>query len=324
MKYASALLSLTSLASLVSAYPVQVEVNARFPPLGGSAFNFWAGPGPQDSRGPCPALNTLANHGYINRSGRDITADTIFKGFFTAFGMNTSAVAPALPNTYHTCQYLTGQDCAAKTTIANLSLLAEPHAAEHDHSLSRQDYKMAWAHGKQTDNNNFNATIFQQVLDLIRARTHVDYALANQIRLMRTSNAIQDDQPGWISPEGDIKPVQAFEMGFIFAVMSDPSLPDYATNPQIRVDWWHYWFANEALPYALGWKAPSPAREIGFVAAAAGAIYSATPAAVPLPLPSGALGVAGAPAELPATATIPILPLSTEKPYSPWPFWTGF
>ena len=26
-------------------------------------------PGPKDNRGPCPGLNTLANHGYISRSG---------------------------------------------------------------------------------------------------------------------------------------------------------------------------------------------------------------------------------------------------------------
>lgn len=25
----------------------------------------WKAPGPNDSRGPCPMLNTLANHGYL-------------------------------------------------------------------------------------------------------------------------------------------------------------------------------------------------------------------------------------------------------------------
>lgn len=29
-------------------------------------------PGPSDSRGPCPGLNTLANHGLINRNGKNI------------------------------------------------------------------------------------------------------------------------------------------------------------------------------------------------------------------------------------------------------------
>ncbi|KZV87158.1 Cloroperoxidase [Exidia glandulosa HHB12029] len=32
----------------------------------------WAPPGPNDIRSPCPGLNTLANHGYLPRDGRNI------------------------------------------------------------------------------------------------------------------------------------------------------------------------------------------------------------------------------------------------------------
>ena len=32
-------------------------------------------PGPNDSRSPCPALNALANHGYLPRDGKDITPE---------------------------------------------------------------------------------------------------------------------------------------------------------------------------------------------------------------------------------------------------------
>ncbi|KAI9152269.1 Dothistromin biosynthesis peroxidase dotB [Paramyrothecium foliicola] len=34
-----------------------------------SGANAWAPPGPGDTRGPCPGLNALANHGYLPRSG---------------------------------------------------------------------------------------------------------------------------------------------------------------------------------------------------------------------------------------------------------------
>jgi hypothetical protein len=34
-------------------------------------------PGPNDSRSPCPALNALANHGYLPRSGKDISPDVL-------------------------------------------------------------------------------------------------------------------------------------------------------------------------------------------------------------------------------------------------------
>lgn len=35
----------------------------------GSADHPFQAPGPTDQRGPCPGLNTLANHGYIPRTG---------------------------------------------------------------------------------------------------------------------------------------------------------------------------------------------------------------------------------------------------------------
>ena len=42
-------------------------------------FGVWKEPGPDDLRGPCPALNTLANHGYLPRDGRNVyVSDIIF------------------------------------------------------------------------------------------------------------------------------------------------------------------------------------------------------------------------------------------------------
>ncbi|KAI8473930.1 MAG: hypothetical protein J3K34DRAFT_161581 [Monoraphidium minutum] len=42
-----------------------------------AAWPEYRAPGPGDSRGPCPAVNALANHGYINRNGRNITLPEI-------------------------------------------------------------------------------------------------------------------------------------------------------------------------------------------------------------------------------------------------------
>lgn len=33
--------------------------------------NQWEAPGPNDVRSPCPFLNTVANHGLVNRSGKE-------------------------------------------------------------------------------------------------------------------------------------------------------------------------------------------------------------------------------------------------------------
>ncbi|KAJ7692673.1 Chloroperoxidase [Mycena olivaceomarginata] len=34
-------------------------------------------PGPGDVHGPCPGLNTLANHGYLPRNGKQFTVKTL-------------------------------------------------------------------------------------------------------------------------------------------------------------------------------------------------------------------------------------------------------
>lgn len=43
-------------------------------------FNNWQAPGPNDLRSPCPALNSLANHGILPRDGRGMTLPVIQKG----------------------------------------------------------------------------------------------------------------------------------------------------------------------------------------------------------------------------------------------------
>lgn len=43
-------------------------------------------------RSSCPAVNTLANRGFINRSGRDITADELIKAFIEVFNFGIDNV----------------------------------------------------------------------------------------------------------------------------------------------------------------------------------------------------------------------------------------
>ncbi|CAF3956294.1 unnamed protein product [Adineta steineri] len=40
-------------------------------------------PKPTDSRAPCPGLNTLANHGYISRDGKNIRPEDLQRALQT-------------------------------------------------------------------------------------------------------------------------------------------------------------------------------------------------------------------------------------------------
>lgn len=49
-------------------------------------FTTWSPPGAGDVRGPCPGLNSLANHGFIPHNGKNMTLDKIIAGL--GAGMN--------------------------------------------------------------------------------------------------------------------------------------------------------------------------------------------------------------------------------------------
>ncbi|KAK0492765.1 Chloroperoxidase [Armillaria luteobubalina] len=50
-------------------------------------------PQPGDSRSVCPALNTMANHGYIPRDGKNLTIPTVISGLKACYGLSTGLAA---------------------------------------------------------------------------------------------------------------------------------------------------------------------------------------------------------------------------------------
>jgi hypothetical protein len=69
-------LSLVFSFSPLSPFQLILAVVAFASAFPGHKFAYQA-PGPNDARSPCPGLNTLANHGYINRNGRNIQGSDI-------------------------------------------------------------------------------------------------------------------------------------------------------------------------------------------------------------------------------------------------------
>lgn len=269
-------------------------------------------PGPDDSRGPCPMLNSLANHGYINHDGRNIKKQDLINALFMHVGIMESAVETAMLNAFTLCAFTTGSDCG--TTLANLTLLALPHAFEHEHSFSREDYKMKYIAGPDdhSDNANFNQTIFDDSLAVLQNSSHMTIQQMNQVRLQRESLSLQQTWPGWFE---ESRPIQEFESGFIFAVMGDFHLPNFQKEPMVRVEWWKYWFENEALPYELGWHRPEPRKDVNYVLSVSSRVLAASLTSTPSPIPSGALHADLAPALLPADVATTTYELPHYTPY---------
>jgi hypothetical protein len=90
----------------------------------------YVAPKPTDVRGPCPGLNTLANHGYINRNGVGITKASL-KSVLQTLGVSEDLrnflVDKAIPTYFGTDNF-------------RLDQFGEHNILEHDASLVYEDY----------------------------------------------------------------------------------------------------------------------------------------------------------------------------------------
>lgn len=103
------------------------------------------------ARGPCPALNSLANHGFLPHSGKNITAIDLIRGAFEGLGLSPefSVVAGVA-------------ELLKSYTLASFDLheLSNHGFIDHDCSLSRPDIG-------DGDNNDFNETIWSVPLQVL-------------------------------------------------------------------------------------------------------------------------------------------------------------
>ncbi|KAK3070469.1 hypothetical protein LTR53_010425 [Teratosphaeriaceae sp. CCFEE 6253] len=240
------LLSLVLAAGVASAFP---QGNGGFgghggnsggPPFGGSGSGSslpWTHPGPGDVRSPCPALNTLANHGLLPHSGKGITTADILSAFAVGQNFAADTVTAAAAGALALCSAETGVNC----TTWDLDMLDKPHAIEHDNSLSREDYNFG-----RNNNTVFSPRIWGQVLRIWRGAPIINFELANAARAERLTVSNITDAPGWFVPA-----VAAgfHETAFYLSLFGDP------VNGNARQDWINVWFEQERMPFELGWTA---------------------------------------------------------------------
>ncbi|KIK61199.1 hypothetical protein GYMLUDRAFT_43276 [Collybiopsis luxurians FD-317 M1] len=85
-------------------------------------------PGPKDVRSPCPALNALANHGFINRSGKEISASSLYSALTSIYRLSTPLAELLVEGGIGTCGHKSEQ-------WLSLDALAAHNVIEHDASL---------------------------------------------------------------------------------------------------------------------------------------------------------------------------------------------
>ncbi|KAF8808281.1 Cloroperoxidase [Phlegmacium glaucopus] len=73
--------------SLPDSHP-PVSQDAAACPVTGQKYAFTP-PQEDDIRSACPALNTMANHGYIARNGKNLSATDVARGLMSCYGLST-------------------------------------------------------------------------------------------------------------------------------------------------------------------------------------------------------------------------------------------
>ncbi|KZT33632.1 Cloroperoxidase [Sistotremastrum suecicum HHB10207 ss-3] len=175
--------SLSLLCSLTTTTPPQAPADASggviivIPPVSNDtgikqipdAAHPWVAPGPDDQRGPCPGLNTLANHGYLPHNGI-VSSEQIVTAVGEGFNMEhdlASALAGfamlARGNAYLDLVSIGGESPLIPVLPGEIDGpnppggLAKHGRFEGDVSMTRQDAAVG-------DNVNFQDSLYDELL----------------------------------------------------------------------------------------------------------------------------------------------------------------
>ncbi|KAI0466589.1 Cloroperoxidase [Xylaria cf. heliscus] len=191
----------------------------------------WAPASPSDFRGPCPMMNTLANHGYLQRDGKNITRENAIKAL--ADGLNFN---PTLSNIMFDQAIIANPEPNA--TYFTLDHLNKHNLLEHDASLSRTDAYFG-------NNHVFNETVFEETMrywvePVVDANMLANSKVARQL----SSKAFNPTYTFTLVTE-------EFSLGEVVAPVIAFGDTEAVTVNRTLVE---YFFKNERLPTALGWK----------------------------------------------------------------------
>ncbi|KAK7029598.1 hypothetical protein VNI00_014475 [Paramarasmius palmivorus] len=189
-------------------------------------------PNPTDARGPCPGLNTLANHGFLPRSGKNITIPAVLKAGLEGFNVHRDLLILAAK------AGLLASDLDDQFSLADIALHGN---IEHDASISRQDRDLG-------SNVVFNEEIYTT---LANSNPGVDYyntTSAGQVQQARMEQS-RAANPNFRNTIKEFQ-IRTRESALYLSVMGDP---ETGIAPKKFVN---IMFREERLPLAEGWRIP--------------------------------------------------------------------
>ncbi|KAK7998551.1 hypothetical protein PG991_015030 [Apiospora marii] len=251
-------------SSILLAVPTLAFPATLGPRAGDANIKPWKAAGPDDSRGPCPMLNTLANHGYLPHNGRNVSVDNIADAIFAAtnwsrdFGLIPGAGA------------FKALGVATDGTIELKQLDNRTAGIERPASLARPD-----------DSNTVSPVRMDAVLADSEDAKYISAGSlgASRARLEKASPLTEAQQ----------SPARG-EAAFIVTLMLDGAVPDATADaegaaaqaPKLRAfkDYTRVFLAEERLPVELGWTPSERLVQLADMSPVSAAIAAAQKAAV--------------------------------------------
>ncbi len=192
-------------------------------------YTQWSPPGPDDIRGPCPAMNSLANHGFLPRNGRDITLQMLQEALPWAMNVGSDLADVFYAGTL-------GMGLTNLEGKFDLDNLDKHNAIEHDGSLSRAD--------ASTGNNySFNQTIFDTYMAFYDGTNEATPELAGKARMFRIKTEQEQDPAFHYGPKAQL--ISNGETALILGLFGDVETGVASVN-YIRI-----WFGKLKIPVTI-------------------------------------------------------------------------
>ncbi|KAF2192739.1 Cloroperoxidase [Zopfia rhizophila CBS 207.26] len=198
-------------------------------------FSNWHPPAYGDVRGPCPALNSLANHDIIPHDGKNLSVPLLVKAINGALNLSvemTTVVARLGLST----------SSNPGSGTFNLDDLNKHGIIEHDASLSRADFS------RNGDNHSFQSDVFEDFIGHFDGKQNITIPDAATARWGRVTTERGRNPVFTYGPQERFN--SYVESALYFRLLADLKS---GTTP---VEFIKVFFEQERLPYKEGWRTP--------------------------------------------------------------------
>ncbi|CAI6331161.1 unnamed protein product [Periconia digitata] len=200
-------------------------------------FTNWAPPGPGDIRGPCPAMNSMANHHILPHNGRNLTVPMMADALAATFNLS-----PEMGTIVATIGLSTTPDPSAG--FMDLNHLNKHNAFEHDASLSRVDHYFSGDEGIA----KFDNATFGRWFSHFKGLEYIDIEIAAKARYAMVKHS-RENTPGFTYEEQHRITSYAETIKYLKTMID--------STGKCKTEFVKILFEQERLPFLEGWRPPT-------------------------------------------------------------------